>query len=75
MYLISSGNVLLSQVDAIEFIEEVETLNRVTAAKVDNLDTDLLKEFSHNAQGDICPVQAFIGGIASQEVMKVSDLI
>ena len=46
-------------------------VNAASPAKVEELDTDLMKEFAYNARGDICPIQAFIGGISAQEVMKV----
>ena len=41
------------------------------AAKADELDDDLMREFAYSAQGDVCPVNAFLGGITAQEVMKV----
>ncbi len=34
-----------------------------------------IKLFSKTCQGDLCPMQAIIGGIAAQEVMKVQILI
>lgn len=58
------------QGDAEEFLKVVADINVNTAAKVDEVDTDLMKEFAYSAQGEICPVQAFMGGIAAQEVMK-----
>lgn len=38
----------------------------------EELNEDLLKQFASCAAGNICPMQAVIGGIAAQEVMKVS---
>ncbi|NXN46379.1 UBA1 enzyme, partial [Rhinoptilus africanus] len=35
------------------------------------LDEDLLRELAFQATGDLAPVNAFIGGLAAQEVMKV----
>lgn len=34
------------------------------------LDENLLKELSYQAQGDISPIAAFFGGLAAQEVLK-----
>ncbi|KAK7490564.1 hypothetical protein BaRGS_00018167 [Batillaria attramentaria] len=58
------------QADAEEFLKIVTEVNSGTAAKVDEVDADLMREFAYSAQGDFCPVQAFIGGITAQEVMK-----
>lgn len=44
------------------------------SAKVEELDESLLKKLSFVAAGDLAPVNAFIGGLAAQEVMKVSGL-
>ena len=46
-------------------------VNDASKAKVDDFSEDVLREFAYQAQGSACPVQAFIGGIAAQEVMKV----
>jgi len=32
-----------------------------------------MRLFAYQATGNICPMQAVIGGIAAQEVMKVSE--
>uniref|UniRef100_A0A672GQP2 E1 ubiquitin-activating enzyme n=1 Tax=Salarias fasciatus TaxID=181472 RepID=A0A672GQP2_SALFA len=40
------------------------------AAAVEQLDEALLKKMSYVAAGDLAPVNAFIGGLAAQEVMK-----
>ncbi|KAG9509023.1 Ubiquitin-like modifier-activating enzyme 1 [Fragariocoptes setiger] len=55
--------------DAREFIsiaKQISTDNKV----VDELDTKLLSMVSKLAQGDVAPMQAVIGGIVAQEVMK-----
>jgi len=39
--------------------------------KSDELSEDLMRKFAYQATGDVCPMQAVIGGIAAQEVMKV----
>uniref|UniRef100_A0A8D0D638 E1 ubiquitin-activating enzyme n=1 Tax=Sander lucioperca TaxID=283035 RepID=A0A8D0D638_SANLU len=40
------------------------------SAKVEQLDEALIKKLSFVAAGDLAPVDAFIGGLAAQEVMK-----
>lgn len=47
-------------------------LNSKVDKKVEELDEKLLREFASQASGDLCPMQAVIGGMAAQEVMKVS---
>jgi ubiquitin-activating enzyme E1 len=37
----------------------------------DELNKHWIKLFSKTCQGDLCPIQAIIGGIAAQEAMKV----
>lgn len=49
----------------------VSEINEASGAKVEELNVELMQEFAYGAQGDICPVQAFIGGITAQEIMKV----
>lgn len=44
------------------------------SAKQEELDPALLKKLSYVAAGDLAPVNAFIGGLAAQEVMKVIKL-
>lgn len=44
------------------------------SAKQEELDQALLKKLSCVAAGDLAPVNAFIGGLAAQEVMKVIKL-
>lgn len=45
------------------------------SAKVEQLDEALIKKMSFVAAGDLAPINAFIGGLAAQEVMKVSDML
>ncbi|XP_064632231.1 ubiquitin-like modifier-activating enzyme 1 isoform X2 [Lineus longissimus] len=59
-----------SQDDATAFIDLVKEINETSDFKADNLDEDLLSKFAFTAAGDLCPMQAFIGGVAAQEVMK-----
>lgn len=46
-----------------------------TDAKFDELDEDAVRQLSLVASGDLAPVNAFIGGLAAQEVVKVSFII
>lgn len=55
--------------DAEKFLTICKEINNSSSNKID-LNEDILTEFSYEAQGDICPMQAFIGGITAQEVMK-----
>lgn len=45
------------------------------SAKVEQLDDALIKKLSYVASGDLAPINAFIGGLAAQEVMKVSGVL
>ncbi|XP_059142787.1 ubiquitin-like modifier-activating enzyme 1 isoform X2 [Physella acuta] len=56
--------------DAEEFVNVFKEVNANSKAKVDDYSEELLHEFSYSARGNLCPIQAFIGGIAAQEVMK-----
>lgn len=49
---------------------EVVALTREVAQGAE-LDEELLRELAFQATGDLAPVNAFIGGLAAQEVMKV----
>uniref|UniRef100_A0A7N6C3K4 E1 ubiquitin-activating enzyme n=1 Tax=Anabas testudineus TaxID=64144 RepID=A0A7N6C3K4_ANATE len=40
------------------------------SAKIEQLDEALIKKLSFVAAGDLAPINAFIGGLAAQEVMK-----
>ncbi|XP_055882434.1 ubiquitin-like modifier-activating enzyme 1 isoform X2 [Biomphalaria glabrata] len=56
--------------DAETFISLFKEVNDKSSAKVTDYNEELLQEFAYSSQGNICPVQAFIGGVAAQEVMK-----
>ena len=43
------------------------------AAKVEELDDALIKQLAFVSNGDLAPINAFIGGLAAQEVMKVKQ--
>lgn len=49
---------------------EVVALTKEVAGGAE-LDEELVRELSFQATGDLAPVNAFIGGLAAQEVMKV----
>jgi len=46
--------------------------NWASSVKAETLDENLLRQFAYCSAGNICPLQAVIGGIAAQEIMKVS---
>uniref|UniRef100_A0A646QDP3 E1 ubiquitin-activating enzyme n=1 Tax=Hemiscolopendra marginata TaxID=943146 RepID=A0A646QDP3_9MYRI len=56
--------------DANTFFSIASSLNSSSPCKVEDLDENLIKQFSFIAQGDLCPMQAVIGGVVAQEVMK-----
>jgi ubiquitin-activating enzyme E1 len=56
--------------DAESLYELAKEVNGKAGAAVDELDEKLLHEVAYSAVGDLCPMQAVIGGIAAQEVMK-----
>lgn len=39
----------------------------------EKVDEELVKTLACTAAGSLCPMQAVIGGIAAQEIMKVSE--
>lgn len=61
------------QSDADELVALAVEVNAAQSdsAKQEELDQALLKKLSYLAAGDLAPVNAFIGGLAAQEVMKV----
>lgn len=65
------------QADGEELLNLVKELNstQTGSAKVEQVDEALLKKLSYVAAGDLAPVNAFIGGLAAQEVMKVCLLL
>uniref|UniRef100_A0A8C3AT17 Ubiquitin-like modifier activating enzyme 7 n=1 Tax=Cyclopterus lumpus TaxID=8103 RepID=A0A8C3AT17_CYCLU len=58
--------VLFSDADALLAI--VGKLNTVT--QLEQLDEAAVRTFSYTARGDLAPINAFIGGLAAQEVIK-----
>uniref|UniRef100_A0A672YZ73 E1 ubiquitin-activating enzyme n=1 Tax=Sphaeramia orbicularis TaxID=375764 RepID=A0A672YZ73_9TELE len=57
-----------SQSDADALLDLVRKLNEV--AQLEQLDEAAVKSLSYTAQGDLAPINAFIGGLAAQEVIK-----
>jgi len=55
--------------DAAKLIQ-LATANNEILKKVDKIDEKLFKLFSYGCQGELSPMTAVIGGIASQEVLK-----
>ncbi|CAL8325721.1 unnamed protein product [Merluccius merluccius] len=61
-----------SQADADEVVALAKEVNSslTGSAKVEQLDDALIKKLAFVSAGDLAPVNAFIGGLAAQEVMK-----
>ncbi|KAG9269620.1 ubiquitin-like modifier-activating enzyme 1 [Astyanax mexicanus] len=61
-----------NQSDADELVALANEVNAAQSgsAKQEELSEGLLKKLSYVAAGDLAPVNAFIGGLAAQEVMK-----
>lgn len=58
------------QSDAGLLVELSKTINDESSKKLEELDEQLITKLSYVAAGDVCPIQAVIGGITAQEVMK-----
>uniref|UniRef100_A0A8C4IID3 E1 ubiquitin-activating enzyme n=1 Tax=Dicentrarchus labrax TaxID=13489 RepID=A0A8C4IID3_DICLA len=56
------------QPDADALLDMVRELN--TVAKLKQLDEAAVQKLSYTARGDLAPMNAFIGGLAAQEVIK-----
>uniref|UniRef100_A0A673LS56 E1 ubiquitin-activating enzyme n=1 Tax=Sinocyclocheilus rhinocerous TaxID=307959 RepID=A0A673LS56_9TELE len=61
-----------SQSDADELVALAEEANaaQTGSAKQEQLDQAIIKKLSCMAAGDLAPINAFIGGLAAQEVLK-----
>uniref|UniRef100_A0A7N8Y8K2 E1 ubiquitin-activating enzyme n=1 Tax=Mastacembelus armatus TaxID=205130 RepID=A0A7N8Y8K2_9TELE len=68
------GFLCLFQADGDELLALAKEVNsaQTGSAKVEQLDEALIKKLSYVAAGDLAPINAYIGGLAAQEVMKVS---
>ncbi|XP_042235565.1 ubiquitin-like modifier-activating enzyme 1 [Homarus americanus] len=56
--------------DATEFLQMFYEFNETRRAKVENINEELLRIFAYTASGELTPMNAVIGSIAAQEVMK-----
>ncbi len=76
-YLTFCNTLCVFQADGDELLTLAKEVNsaQTGSAKVEQLDEALLKKLSFLAAGDLAPVNAFIGGLAAQEVMKVSGTL
>uniref|UniRef100_A0A8C0QKI7 E1 ubiquitin-activating enzyme n=1 Tax=Chelonoidis abingdonii TaxID=106734 RepID=A0A8C0QKI7_CHEAB len=63
-----------SEADAAEVLALTQAVNQRAppALKQEKLNEGLIKELAYQAAGDLAPINAFIGGLAAQEVMKVA---
>ncbi|XP_041037385.1 uncharacterized protein LOC121274248 isoform X5 [Carcharodon carcharias] len=61
-----------NQADAEELVNLTKGVNEKVAAcsRLEKLDEGLIRKLSYVAAGDLAPINAFIGGVAAQEVMK-----
>lgn len=77
VYRIVFAHLLLSvtpvQSDADDLLATVRELN--TVAQLQELDEAAVRILSYTAQGDLAPLNAFIGGLAAQEVIKVRSKV
>ncbi|KAI1918914.1 E1 ubiquitin-activating protein [Ophidiomyces ophidiicola] len=55
--------------DAVLVLELAQALAKDSEESIE-LDEKLIKELSYQARGDLCPMAAFFGGLAAQEVLK-----
>ncbi|XP_046505256.1 ubiquitin-like modifier-activating enzyme 1, partial [Equus quagga] len=58
--------------DATELVTLAQAVNARAqpALQQDSLDEDLIRKLAYVAAGDLAPINAFIGGLAAQEVLK-----
>lgn len=55
--------------DAAVLIGSVKAFVKAEGIDID-VDEDIIRELSYQATGDLCPMAAFFGGLAAQEVLK-----
>ena len=62
------------QEDAAELVTLARAVNAraLPGVQQESLDEDLIRKLAYVAAGDLAPINAFIGGLAAQEVLKVS---
>ncbi|CAI5766995.1 ubiquitin-like modifier-activating enzyme 7 [Podarcis lilfordi] len=51
----------------------VKLAQTVSVSKEEELQEDLVRTFSYGCSGDLSPINAFIGGLAAQEVLKAAS--
>ncbi|CAL4109432.1 unnamed protein product [Meganyctiphanes norvegica] len=56
--------------DAGKFLDVFKQVNDGSPSKVEEFDEELVKQFSYICSGGLAPLDAVIGGIVAQEVMK-----
>jgi len=56
--------------DAAKFLDVFKQVNDASPSKVDEFDEELVNQFSYICSGGIAPLDAVIGGIVAQELMK-----
>jgi len=56
--------------DAEKFCESCIDANKALKKPLENISTEILKLFAYVCSGSLCPLNSFIGSIASQEVIK-----
>lgn len=61
------------QSDADSLFATVQMLN--AAVELEELDEAAVRSLSYTARGDLAPMNAFFGGLAAQEVIKVMSKI
>lgn len=59
-----------SAAHADKFLEIFKAVNDASSAKVDEFDEDIVRKFANTCAGEIVAMDAVIGGIVAQEVMK-----
>ena len=59
-----------SEDDSSKFLEVFKEVNNASPAKVEEFDEGLVAKFSKICSGNLVPMDAVIGGIVAQEVMK-----
>lgn len=67
--LMDSSTIPPSQADADALVAMVRELN--TVAGLEQLDEAAVRNLAYTARGNLAPMNAFIGGLAAQEVIKV----
>lgn len=58
------------KLDAMDFVTIASKLNSELPSPFEDLNADLLMLFASVSSGNLCPVQAVIGGLVAQEAMK-----